>query len=194
MVETDDAPTRPATLSTLQLGWVFLSLGTVAFGGLGASLALIHRELVDRRRVLTPETLTEALTFTKPLPGSTIVQVVAYLGFRLGGWRGSALAAAAFLTPPFLGMVLMAGLFGIVRDQPGVSSSIKGLAAAVVGLMTSTTLRLGRSNVKGLLTLTIALAAFAAAVRFQVNAALIVVVSGLLGLLTLIPGRKAGGE
>jgi chromate transporter len=188
---------RPPILSTLQLGWIFLKIGATAFGGLGATLALIHRELVDRRRVLTPELLTEALAFTKPLPGSTVVQVISYLGYRLGGWPGSAVATAAFLTIPTMSMIGMASLYGVARTLPGFPAVVNGLVAAVVGLMATTTFRLGRANIKGLGTLSIALAAFGAAVVFQANAALVVVAAGLLGLRTLRPhdpaAPKTGG-
>jgi len=187
-----------ASLSTIGLGWAFLKIGMTAFGGLGAALSLIERDLVERRRVLTPEQMAEALTFTKPLPGSTVVQVVSYVGYRLGGWTGSALATAAFVLPSAVVMVLLAGLFGAVRDFPGFASIMTGLVAAVVGLLAATTFRLGKANVKGWLPLAIALASFAVVVGFKANSALVVVASGLVGVLTLtsptgpaIP--KAGG-
>ena len=75
----------PASLP--RLGWLFLRIGAVAFGGLGATVAVIQRELVERHRLMTMTDVTEALTYTKLLPGSTAVQVVAYLGWRLGGWQ-----------------------------------------------------------------------------------------------------------
>ena len=171
-------------LSLLGLGWVFLKIGLTAFGGLGAALALIERELVDRRRVLTKDQLTEALTFTKLLPGSTVVQVVSYAGYRLGGWFGSAIATAAFVLPSAVGMTLLAVLYVAVSDVPVVGAALKGLAAAVVGLLVATTFRLGQSNAKEPLTLVIAGAAFAGAF-LGVNAAAVVVVAGLIGLLIL---------
>lgn len=70
--------------STLHLGWSCLRIGAMAFGGLGATLARIDREFVSRRDVISRDELTEALTYTKLLPGSTVVQVVSYLGWRLG--------------------------------------------------------------------------------------------------------------
>ena len=79
-------------VSPFRLGWVFLHIGAVAFGGLGAALALVERELVTKRQWLTAADVTEALTYTKLLPGSTVVQLVAYLGYTLGGWSGSAVA------------------------------------------------------------------------------------------------------
>ena len=68
-----------------QLWWQFIKIGAAAFGGLGVTLSLIERDLVNNRRVLTAGDVTESLTYTKLLPGSTGVQVVAYLGYRLGG-------------------------------------------------------------------------------------------------------------
>src|SRR5512145_1548687 len=92
-------PQRPPKVPALTLGWIFLHIGATAFGGLGATLALIERELVTKRGMLTPADVTEALTYTKLLPGSTGPQAIAYLGYKLGGWSGSAVATAAFLFP-----------------------------------------------------------------------------------------------
>ena len=76
------------------IAWTLLRIGAVAFGGLGATLALLNRDLVERRGWLRASDVTEALAYTKPLPGSTVVQVVTFLGWRLAGcplrsWRPS---------------------------------------------------------------------------------------------------------
>jgi chromate transporter len=65
--------------SALKLSWTFLRIGALAFGGLGATLALIERELVGRQKIASKQDVTDALTYTKLLPGSTVVQVVAFL-------------------------------------------------------------------------------------------------------------------
>lgn len=181
------------TLPGLTLGWVFLRLGATAFGGLGAALALIERELVNERGVLTRDDLTEALTYTKLLSGSTVLQVVAYLGYKLGGWGGSALATAAFVFPSFLAMLLLAALYGAATALPGMGPAVGGLTAAVVGVLLATTYRFGKSNVKEPLTLGIALVAFAAGAFLDLNAALIVVGAGLIGV-PLLSKPEAGGE
>ena len=170
------------TLPALTLGWAFFRLGVTAFGGLGAALVLIERELVDQRGVLTRDDLTKALTYTKLLPGSTVLQVVAYLGHKLGGWAGSALATAAFVFPSFLAMLLLAALYAAATALPGMGPAVSGLTAAVVGVLLATTYRLGKSNVTEPLTSGIALVAFAAGAFLDLNAALIVVAAGLLGM------------
>src|SRR4029434_4688200 len=92
-------PTHRHRVPALCLGWIFLRIGATAYGGLGTTLALIERELVTQRGMLTPAEVTEALTYTKLLPGSTGPQAIAYLGYKLGGWSGSAPAMAGFLFP-----------------------------------------------------------------------------------------------
>jgi chromate transporter len=180
---------RARSLRTL--GWVFLRIGAVAFGGLGASLALIERELVTKRQWLTAADVTEALTYTKLLPGSTGPQVVAYLGYRLGGWSGSAVATGAFVAPSALMMLVLAAAYVSVTGVPAMRPAINGLTAAVVGLLLATTYRLGKANIPDRITLGIAFASIVAGVALGVSAAVIVVAAGLLGIgLYALPLRK----
>ena len=64
-----------------------------------ATLALLQRDLIERRGWLRSYDVSEALAYTKPLPGSTVVQVVTFLGWRLGGWPGALIATVIFLLP-----------------------------------------------------------------------------------------------
>ena len=181
----------PRAASALVLGGVFLRIGASAFGGLGAALALVERELVDKRRWLTPADVTESLTYTKLLPGSTVVQVVSYLGYRLGGWSGSAVATAAFVLPSALMMLALAVAYVSVTAVPVMHPAINGLTAAVVGLLLATTYRLGKANIPDRITLGIALASMVAGVVLGVSAALIVVAAGLIGVcFYALPLRK----
>jgi chromate transporter len=154
----------------------------VAFGGLGAALALVEREIVNKRQWLTTADVTEALTYTKLLPGSTVVQVVSYLGYKLGGWSGSAVATAAFVFPSALMMLVLAAAYVTVTAVPAMHPAFNGLTAAVVGLLLATTYRLGKANIPDRLTLGIALASIMAGTVLGVSAALIVVAAGLLGV------------
>jgi chromate transporter len=173
------------------LGWVFLRIGAGAFGGLGAALTLIERELVAKHQWLTAADVTEALTYTKLLPGSTGPQVVAYLGYKLGGWPGSAVAMAAFLFPAALMTLALAVGYVTVTALPALQPAMHGLMAAIVGLLLATTYRLGKANIPDRITLGIALASVVAGAVLGVSAAVIVVAAGLLGVcLYVIPLRR----
>ena len=150
---------------------------------------------MDKRRWLTPADLTEALTYTKLLPGSTVVQVMAYLGYRFGGWPGSALATAAFVLPSALVMLVLAALYVTATAVPTLGPAVTGLTAAVVGVLLATTYRLGKANIKEPSTLGIAVAACVVGVWLGLNAALIVVAAGVLGILLFaaapVPEQRA---
>src|SRR3979490_2342526 len=90
---------RPRLMSVT---WAFLRIGAVAFGGLGATLALLERDLVKTRGWLQSGDVSATLAFTKPLPGSTGVQVVTFLAWRLGGWPGAILDKETYNTRAFV--------------------------------------------------------------------------------------------
>jgi chromate transporter len=188
------APQQPPKVAALTLGWIFLHIGATAFGGLGTTLALIERELVTKRGMLTPADVTEALTYTKLLPGSTGPQAISYLGYKLGGWSGSALATAAFLFPSVLLMVLLAGAYVATTALPTLGPTVNGLTAGVVGILLATTYRLGKPNIRNRLTWAIALMSFAVGAFVGISAAFIVVAAGLLGMILLSPPRAAQDE
>jgi len=173
-----DTP-KPTLLATLNC---FLMIGVQGFGGLGAVLTLINREVV-RRRWLSEADVTAALTYTKLLPGSTVVEVVAYLGWKLHGLSGAVGATAAFLLPAFLVMLGLAVGYRSLSTLMGVSAALSGLTAAVVGLLVLTTWTLGRKNITGTSGVIVALVALGASVYYKVSPALLVVASGLLGVL-----------
>jgi chromate transporter len=173
-----------------RLGWIFLRTGATAFGGLGTAMALLEREFVEDRRLINAEDLADGLTTTRLLPGPTVVQVVAYVGFVLGGWPSSALAVMAFLAPSVLAMLVLSALYGPVAMSPAAIPALGGVAAAVVGLIAATALRLARTTLRGRVAIGLAIAAFTAGVSWGAGTLVIVIVAGLTG----IPLLRASGE
>lgn len=173
--------------SLVAIGLAYLQIGTLAFGGLGAALALLQRDMVERRGWLQPSDLSQALTYTKPLPGSTVVQVVTFLGWRLHGVPGALVATIAFLMPATALMIAAAAAAAALPDTVWLRHAFTGLQVAVVGLLASAMWRLARSEAKGGTLTLVLLASFA--FGLFVSAALVVVGAGLIGVLTL---RKDG--
>lgn len=169
---------RPGLLA---IGMAFFRLGAIAFGGLGAAIALLDRELVQKRRWIDGAALADALAFTKPLPGSTAVQVIAFLGWRLGGWPGTAVATTAFLLPATILMIVAAAGAAALPDAPWVRGAFVGVQVAVVGLLAAALWRLTQSEAKGWgLKLLLLVSAIAGLV---LNAAVVVIAAGLIGVV-----------
>ncbi len=163
------------------LAWALLRIGAVAFGGLGATLALLNRDLVGRRGWLRSSDVTEALAYTKPLPGSTVVQVVTFLGWRLRGWPGAIVATATFLLPAFAIMTVAAAAVLALPDAPVVRNALTGLQVAVVGILAAAMWRLARSEAASVPLMLVLIVAFP--VGLFINAALVVGVAGLVGIV-----------
>jgi chromate transporter len=169
----------------------FFRIGWIGFGGLGSVLALIEQDLVKKQEVLTPADITEALTYTKLLPGSTVIQVVSYLGWRLGGWRGSAAATVAFVVPSFIVMLALSVVYSQITTLPNVQSALRGLNAAVVGLLVITCYRLGLASVKNFRSFALAVAALALAIIARFPLVGIVVGAGALGIVAYAIERRS---
>jgi chromate transporter len=163
------------------LGWELLKLGAVAFGGLGSTLTLLQRRLVDRRGWLLEADISEGLAFTRALPGSTGIQLVAYLGHRLRGWPGALLAAVAFIAPATLLMILAAAFSLALPDHPAVDRGLTGLQVGVVGLLATSMWRLARSEAKDGARLAVLLAC--TVLGFFINAVMVIAAAGLVGVL-----------
>ena len=173
---------------TAEAALVFLRLGAKAFGGLGPTVALLQHELVERRGWFTRSDIRDALAFTKPLPGSTVVQVVAFLGWRLGGWTGGTIAATAFLTPSAGVMLVTAAVLEAAPMSAWLHGALTGIQVAVVGLLASALWRLWRSEA-GTPVLTTVLV-LACSAGFVINSAIVVGLAGLGGVLAHLVGAR----
>jgi chromate transporter len=182
-------------LPLFSVAWAFLKIGVLAVGDTGPVLAMVERDLIDRRGVLTRADLTAALTYTKPLPGSTVVQIVSYLAYKLGGWPGSAVATLAYVLPSFVIMLVLAAGYVTVTTLPASRPAVNGLTAAAVGILLATAWRLAQRNIdlREPATVAIALVALVAGEVLGVNVALIVIVSGLVGI-ALFAARATAAE
>ena len=165
----------------LMLGWELLKLGAAAFGGLGATVTLLQRRLVDEHGWLQESDISEGLAFTRALPGSTGIQLVAYLGHRLRGWRGALSAAATFIAPAMILMIFAASFSLALPDHPAVNGALTGLQVGVVGLLAASMWRLARSEAKGSARTAVLLVC--CILGFFVNAVLVIALAGLVGVL-----------
>jgi chromate transporter len=162
------------------LAWALLRIGAVAFGGLGATLAVLNRDLVERRNWLRSSDVSEALAYTKPLPGSTVVQVVTFLGWRLGGWPAAIVATVMFLLPAFVIMTVAAAAVFALPDTPSIRNALVGLQVAVVGILAAAMWRLARSEAGSIPLVIVLVATFG--IGLFVNAALVVCAAGVIGV------------
>jgi len=143
----------PRAVSPLGLGLALVRLGAFAFGGMGSTLALLRSDLGAKRGWITDQDVAEALAITQTLPGSTGVQVVAFLGWKLAGWPGALIAPFSFVLVPAAMMIAASAAVAALPDVPAVRGALLGVQIAVVGVLAANMLKMARSTAKGRLLL-----------------------------------------
>lgn len=141
---------RPAPRTKTELFFAFSILALQGFGGV---LAVVQRELVDKRRWLTAEEFVEDWAVAQILPGPNVVNLSLMLGDRYFGWQGALAGVAGMLCFPTVVILLIAALFAGVADVPQVQGALQGMGAVAAGLIAAVGLRLSsalRSNTMGL--------------------------------------------
>jgi len=128
---------RPESLP--DLFWSFTHLTLQGFGGV---LAVVQRELVEKKQWLTREEFMEDWAVAQILPGPNVVNLTMMIGDRYFGWRGALAAVAGMLTFPLLIVLALAALFAGISDSPGVQGALRGMGAVAAGLIAGTGLKL----------------------------------------------------
>lgn len=169
--------------------WV--KLGLISFGGPAGQIAIMHREIVERRRWVDEERFASALNFCMLLPGPEAMQLAIYLGWRLHGMRGGLTAGLAFIGPAILLLLGLSYVYAAYGQVPAIAGMLVGLKAAVVALVLQALLKIGRRALRGPLHVVLALGAFAALQFLHVPFPLIVLGAGLIGLAAGASGAGA---
>jgi chromate transporter len=123
----------------------FLKIGLVGFGGGVAVLAQIRALTVRKRHWLTDAEFAETVALAQSLPGTSAGNSVTYIGVRLLGWRGAAVAMSGFILPSMLIMIALAIVYKHVHTFSGTERFFHGLNGAVVALILVTAWRMGKS-------------------------------------------------
>jgi chromate transporter len=135
--------------ATPTLGGLFLSLlkiGIVGFGGGYAVISQIRSLVVHQRRWLTEQDFAAGFALAQSLPGTAAGNTATYVGLRLRGWRGAAVAITGFILPSMLMMIVLAILYRHLRYLPDTDRLFRGLNAAVVALVIVTAWRIGSTT------------------------------------------------
>jgi len=121
---------------------LFVSFSLLALQGFGGVLAVVQRELVEKKKWLTLEEFLEDWAVAQILPGPNVVNLSLMIGDRYFGMRGALAALAGMLTFPLVIALAVAILFAGIADQPQVQGALRGMGAVAAGLITATGLKL----------------------------------------------------
>ncbi len=139
----------------------WLKLGMISFGGPAGQIAIMHAELVEKRRWISERRFLHALNFCMALPGPEAQQLASYIGYSMFGVRGSLTAGGLFVLPSFVLLCVMSAIYVEYGEVAAVAGIVRGLGAAVIALVAAAVLRVGGRVIHTPFALALAIAAFA---------------------------------
>ena len=171
--------------SLKQAFWVWLHIGVLSFGGPAAQIALIHREVVEKRQWLPESQYLNALNFCMLLPGPEAMQLASYVGWRLHGVLGGLMAGLLFVLPGAFVILTLAAIFIIFGQVPLIDAVFQGVQATVVVIVVSALLRVAQKSLQHTTHWLIATVAFVAIFFFAIPYPLVVIGAGIIGAYAL---------
>ena len=146
-------PPRPQSLADL-----FISFTLLALQGFGGVLAVVQRELVEKKRWMTREEFVEEWAVAQIMPGPNVVNLSLMIGSRYFGFKGAMAALAGMLLAPLMIVLLLALSYAQFAGHPGVQGALRGMAAVAAGLIAATGLKLFGALQKNILGLKLCIA------------------------------------
>lgn len=172
-----------------ELAIVFLKLGTIAFGGPAAHIAMMDDEVVKRRQWISREKLLDLLGVTNLIPGPNSTELAIHIGYERAGWTGLGIAGACFILPAMLIVWALAAVYVRYQTVPQLAWLLYGIKPVIIAIVIQALWKLGRKAIKDLPT-AIAAAVVVALFFWRVNEILLLFLAGLG--VTLVKNWRQG--
>lgn len=188
--------TVPAPVSLGEALRYWLKLGFISFGGPAGQIAMMHHELVEKRRWISEHRYLHALNYCMLLPGPEAIQLAIYISWLLHGVRGAIVAGVLFFLPAFVLLSLLAAVYLAFGDLPAVQGLFYGIKPAVVAVVLFAAWRIGSRVLKNEVLFGIAALAFIGIFFFGIGFPWIVLMAAILGAIggKVMPAKfRAGG-
>lgn len=187
-VTSDSA--APPTTPLREIAAVFLKLGTTAFGGPAAHIAMMDEEVVTRRRWLTGQQFLDYLGAVNLIPGPNSTELAIHIGHARAGWSGLLVAGIAFIVPAFLIVHAIAWAYVRYGSLPDATGVLYGVKPVVVAVVVQALVGLSRTAVRSPRLAAIAIGAAVAALAGMHELAVLLAA----GILAAVTGATAGAR
>jgi len=174
-----DAAPEPVTFGQAFAYW--LRLGFISFGGPAGQIAIMHEELVERRRWISEKRFLHALNYCMVLPGPEAQQLATYIGWLMHRTWGGIVAGGLFVLPSLFILIGLSWVYMAFGTVPAVAGLFYGIKPAVTAIVVSAAIRIGSRALKNRWLWGIAVAAFVAIFALNLPFPLIVLGAGLIG-------------
>jgi chromate transporter len=172
---------RPAPITLSEAFRYWLKLGFISFGGPAGQIALMHTDLVEKRRWISEQRFLHALNYCMLLPGPEATQLAVYIGWLMHRTWGGVIAGALFVLPSLLVLMVLSWIYLVFGNVPLVAGVLYGIKPAIVAVVIAAAWRIGSRSLKNGWLRGIAAAAFVAIAVAHLPFPLIVMAAAIIG-------------
>src|ERR671917_2399135 len=192
-VRTEEDRAKPVSFG--EAFWFWVKLGFINFGGPAGQIAIMHRELVEKKRWISEGQYLRILNFCMLLPGPEAQQVATYIGWRLHGTLGGIVAGSFFVIPSIFVLLLLSWLAVAHSDVPAINGLLYGIQPVVIAIVVEAVLRIGKRTLNHAILVAFAVLAFVALYFLSIPFPLVVLAAAVGGLLLsrAVPDAFRGG-
>jgi chromate transporter len=185
----------PARVSFAEAFRFWLKLGFISFGGPAGQIAIMHQELVERRRWISERRFLHALNYCMVLPGPEAQQLATYIGWLMHRTWGGIVAGGLFVLPSLFILIGLSWIYVAYGNVPAVAGILYGIKPAVTAIVVFAAWRIGSKALRNSALWSIAAAAFVAIFFFDVPFPFIVLAAGVIGYVgsRVAPNKFAVG-
>ncbi len=177
-------------ISLRRIFLVFFKMGTFAFGGVYSMLSFFEKELVEKRKWLTHDEYLESVAIGQMTPGPPIVNTGICIGYKLRKIKGALATVAGQALTGTVFAIVLAFFYIKTKDNVLLRSVMKGVGAAVVGLLVSIIYKMARKTLKDYKTFLFSVIALVALAVFKLNPIGLILAAGILGFIFFRGGAK----
>ncbi|CAN5911522.1 chromate efflux transporter [soil metagenome] len=174
----NNSSTKPTFAEAVRF---WLKLGFISFGGPAGQIAIMHTELVEKKKWVEESAFLHALNFCMLLPGPEAQQLATYLGWRMHGLKGGIAAGALFFLPAALMLWALSWAYMALGELPWVSAIFYGLQIAVMAIVAAAVLRIGKKALRNAVMWSVAALAFIALFFLKVPFVFVILGAAILG-------------
>lgn len=167
----------------LKLFLTFLKIGAFSFGGGYAVLALIQKEVIENNGWIFPKDFIDIVAIAEMTPGPIAVNSSTFVGYRVAGIAGSALATLGVVLVPITITLIVSVYYNKFKHLKQVNWIIKGIRPAVLGLIAAACIKISRASIVDIKGIIIALTVFLGVYKLKINPIIAIIASGVLGVI-----------
>ncbi|MFD6211125.1 chromate transporter [Peribacillus sp. NPDC060253] len=175
-----------------QLFWTFFKMAPVTFGGGFAMIPLIEKEVVEKRKWLTSEEVTDVFALSQSVPGAVAINSATFIGHRIAGMKGAMAAMIGVSLPTFLIVLLLGILYFFIQDNPKIEAAFISIRASIVAIIAFAAIKIGKTAIVDKSTFIILIVGLPA--LFFVQPVLAILAGAIAGIVSISIKRKLGYE